>query len=607
MNHIIILLILLRCLANTPHVINNSRIERYHALRPCASFNITGDTTIIQGRDKRTLSFPEAVSSALVMIRQRLAEKANKPVFIFIKGNPATGKTTLVNSLVFSLVNVYRYRVGVVEERELRREYRYSAEKTRAFLFKDASDMYPNANIIIIEGVKNLVPQDTENLDIFIKTTITDEAERIRRLEERENLDFRGLAKQGIELSYTLKQVKESPDYADRVPDIIVDNTEHSRNLHILSSLEHDLIFKTSSAGGRAVSGKVMPIVVGGVTLPDVELYLAKLNPAQKRALGKIEDEKHQIKREIKGRDRLIISRMGKDFNEVYWIQGTMLVEKKLRHNLDISGIHDTLEIAMSRLRGIGAKTYLYHDRLIQEYVEPLLRHKDEGHAHGLLMRLNTDEARKAIDGYFNLLYSLFERGVFDIDFNMFNCGRNIAGDIVIFDFGAITVDYPDNFELSRIRMALRMELRYLSQILPRAVWIYYAQKLEEFCGDDTAYNNIHRNFYTNIPFESWAKAQQKKRKRLGLPHPYPLKLLAGAKSSSAGYVKDIDQLKEPQLVSYNTTANIDGKIGISENDYSYEKYPDAHQGLKNHDKYHSKIAPDIQIIRAIKAIKCAA
>ena len=46
-----------------------------------------------------------------------------------------------------------------------------------------------------------------------------------------------------------------------------------------------------------------------------------------------------------------------------------------------------------------------------------------------------------------------------------------------------------------------------------------------------------------------WEKAQSKRYDRLGLPHPYPLKALASLKSSSSGYVKNIDELKRGQIV----------------------------------------------------------
>jgi hypothetical protein len=588
----------------------------------------------------------------MIMGMQRKA--SDKPIVIYVKGDPATGKTTLVKDLILWLDNIYGFRVGIVEERALRRSHNLSAEQTRNFTFQKACDMHSDAAIIIVEGVKNLIPRDTENLDIFIKTVVNDEQERIKRLEKREGLVFHELAKQGIELAYTLKQVREGPDYPDRTPDIIVDNTIHDDKIDLLDSLESGLNAKTSSSGRPGDDFHVPYTTVNNIKLPDIELYLSGLSDDEKRILGTIEFEKHYIKHEIKGKERIIISRTGKDFNEVYWIKGTMLVEKKLRQGLTMASQNDTLLLAMNRLRGLAAKTYLYNERVIQEYVEPLLRHKDEGEAHSLLIRVDDDEATGLIDQYFELFDALLDRGVFDIDFNLFNCGRNAAGNVVIFDFGAMTTDYPDEFDLSRIRMALERELNHIRPLMPEAVWGYYEKKMEELCGDNSAYNNIHRNFYNRMSNLMWKQSQNRKRKGLGVPHPYPLKALRSFTSSSSGYVKDIGQLKKSQLVSVrrinkitgqdiwvrimqvtgidlkaqsailettpffrgekaytyfgdNAPTSIEDKIRILEDDFSLDKYPDIYKRLETYKRYYAKTTPARQRLRAIKAIKSAA
>lgn len=296
-------------------------------------------------------------------------------------------------------------------------------------------------------------------------------------------------------------------------------------------------LFKSSSAGSREkpkwhIQGMS---INDSIQVPFLNTHAEKLTTQQVQALDNIEGKKYQIRRKIKGKRRFLLSRLGKDFNEVYWIDDTLLVEKRLREGQQMSIHHDSLELAMSRLRGLAAKTYIYHERLIQEYVEPLMRHKGEGENHGLLVRFGEEEAKSLIDDYFNLLYSIWRRGVFDIDFGLYNCGRNLTGKLVVFDFGAMISAYPDQFELSRLRVALEKESKGIRAILPASVCNYYDWKMYELCGDSTAYNNIFRNFNNKFEVEQWHEAQNVRHKRLGLPHPYPLHELVGFKSFSAG------------------------------------------------------------------------
>ncbi|MCF7887591.1 MAG: hypothetical protein K9L71_04190, partial [Candidatus Omnitrophica bacterium] len=164
--------------------------------------------------EPRVLSFKKGIGEIKQLIENKL--KGKRPVIVYIKGNPATGKTTIVERIKDLFSGVCNLKVEFIDERVLRKDPQFTVKRTQEFTFQEAAKKYSDADIIVVEGVKNLIPSDTENLDLFIKTVVKDKEERIKRLEKRE----------GIELFYTLAAVRQGPDYSDYKPDLIIDNTK---------------------------------------------------------------------------------------------------------------------------------------------------------------------------------------------------------------------------------------------------------------------------------------------------------------------------------------------------------------------------------------------
>ncbi|MBI3999554.1 MAG: hypothetical protein HY351_02975, partial [Candidatus Omnitrophica bacterium] len=200
------------------------------------------------------------------------------------------------------------------------------------------------------------------------------------------------------------------------------------------------------------------------------------------------EQYKNVLRRAIKGKTRYLISTEGNTFGYVYQIDGMPLVEKRLKEEkgwlrfLSQKKIYQKIAeeakkivIAHQRLAGLGARSYAYQDRIIQEYVEMLSSAKHPG--QGLLWHVTEEEGKRLIDAYFELQRRVLERGIFDPDLGFHNVGVNLLGHLVDFDFDAIETAYPTSLELTALKKT------YIEQTdrLPPHLQSYYRETMEDF------------------------------------------------------------------------------------------------------------------------------
>jgi len=223
------------------------------------------------------------------------------------------------------------------------------------------------------------------------------------------------------------------------------------------------------------------------------------------------------LKRAIYRKQRLLLSDSGYLFKKVFLICGTCLVEKWLRDGESISArARNELKIARERLNGVGAKIFIHSNRVIQEFVE-VLGDSDEP-SFGLLYRVLPDEGEMLIDRYFEAILAEWSRGVFNRDFYLFNYGRNLEGEVVLFDYSRISDTYPQNL---RVLTRLRDKLFGIANMRYVPPWLrdYYL---------DATYNFIYE---FEAEFLGYPEKQLYWQKginegvvfgNMDFPHPYP-------------------------------------------------------------------------------------
>ena len=209
-------------------------------------------------------------------------------------------------------------------------------------------------------------------------------------------------------------------------------------------------------------------------------------------------------------------------------VEGTAVVEKTLKEGRNIKDQVYTLDLARHRLAGYGARTFIYHNRLIQEFVEVLgdIEHREEG----LLHRLSRADGNKVLDEYFMLHPRIWRRGIFDLDIALHNYGRTLEGNIVVFDYTNIQDFYPGSPELTA---ASKITLYSNRKFLPPWLVEDYDDKARDF-------NDEMEEEFRRTPFgknKYWEKDIEEKASWgiLGFPHPYLGETKKDASSPVAG------------------------------------------------------------------------
>ncbi|MDD5238203.1 MAG: SAM-dependent methyltransferase, partial [Candidatus Omnitrophica bacterium] len=190
-------------------------------------------------------------------IREELGIIRDRPVTILIKGSPGTGKSTIIKIIRRWLEQELRKSVLVIDQEELPRDI------WESFKFSDAYTNNPQADVVMVEVVRNMLPQDIHHLDIFARVVTSDRNIRRIRLEEREGPDELRPWGFGDPIVGSLMKTAEGPDYPDRKPDIIIDNTDNYEHFE-----QTDYTRKTTgsviSLGSLFVAGVSLFAFIGG-------------------------------------------------------------------------------------------------------------------------------------------------------------------------------------------------------------------------------------------------------------------------------------------------------------------------------------------------------
>ncbi|MCX5712338.1 MAG: hypothetical protein NTY47_04630, partial [Candidatus Omnitrophica bacterium] len=261
-------------------------------------------------------------------------------------------------------------------------------------------------------------------------------------------------------------------------------------------------------------------------SLPNINAEFGqKLTEQDRIFLEDLDTTQSIITHAIAGRARSLISSAGTVFTKVYKIQGAHLVEKCMRAGVPLSNFAEQLKLVRDRMTGLAAKIYISkRERLIQEYVDVLAPREDP--ERGVLWRVSEETGESLINEYLRLMYKIWQRGVFDRDFSVFNTGRNLSGRIVTFDFDKITFDYPQEDIFNPVNDLIGV-LRRGNVAMPSCLSSYYEDRAEGAIEDITGlffFGTPQENYYWNT--------DKVEVRQLPLPHPYPLPVSAlGAQS----------------------------------------------------------------------------
>ena len=100
-------------------------------------------------------------------IEKELKNKGrNRPVKILIKGSPGVGKSTIGNLICELAEGELGKNIAYIDQWRLKPKY------WREYRFSDAYKDHPGADIILVETVYPMLPDDTENLDLFVKVKL---------------------------------------------------------------------------------------------------------------------------------------------------------------------------------------------------------------------------------------------------------------------------------------------------------------------------------------------------------------------------------------------------------------------------------------------------
>ncbi|MDD5174577.1 MAG: helix-turn-helix domain-containing protein, partial [Candidatus Omnitrophica bacterium] len=203
------------------------------------------------------------------------------------------------------------------------------------------------------------------------------------------------------------------------------------------------------------------------------------------------------LRRRVHGRERVLISEEGRTFNKVYRIEGTPLVEKVINDRPGaIEREAKALALAKSRLNLLVVPSYIFHGRMIQEFVYVLASLKYPG--CGLLWQVSEEYGRRIIEAYFGFYQKVWECGVFDFDLGLHNMALHPSGFLAAFDFGLMQTEYPDSVELN----AARKTLRVLTGSIPLPLRSFYTELSEELI------MVMYNQFYSKLPDDNdlWDK-----------------------------------------------------------------------------------------------------
>lgn len=228
-----------------------------------------------------------------------------------------------------------------------------------------------------------------------------------------------------------------------------------------------------------------------------------------------------QIRHSIRGRERSLISTEGRTFSRVYRIEGSQLVEKCIRPGIAIRTQSESFKTAHERLGGIAAKTYIFKNRVIQEYTDQLACTERE---KGLLFRTDGSEGERLVREYFALIPKFWARGVFDIDPGIHNFGVNLAGDLVGFDFDMMQTLPPGAYAMGNLETNLLIKVVCNGlAFIPQRLRGLYSELCSEF------QETVSREFSCSDPSMKtslWMRdigIHHDPKHRLAYPHPFPL------------------------------------------------------------------------------------